>query len=91
MYFYKIEPIYKGSNSKYASESFSGLIVLSPLEEVNEDFLNFINYLEIGDIVNVKGRKCEDGKYHTSKEPEESNTWRYIKAEEIEVIGNVND
>ena len=29
--------------------------------------------------------------YHTSKEPEESNTWRYIKAEEIEVIGNVND
>ena len=91
VYFYKIEPIYKGSNSKYASESFSELIVLSPLEEVNEDFLNFINYLEIGDIVNVKGRKCEDGKYHTSKEPEESNTWRYIKAEEIEVIGNVND
>ena len=91
VYFYKIEPIYKGSNSKYASESFSGLIVLSPLEEVNEDFLNFINYLEIGDIVNVKGRKCEDGKYHTFKEPEENNMWRYIKAEEIEVIGNVND
>ena len=50
-----------------------------------------MDYLEIGDIVNVKGRKCEDGKYYTSKEPEESNTWRYIKAEEIEVIGNVND
>ena len=90
-YFYRIQPIYKGSNSKYASESFSGLIVLSPLEEVNKDFLNFMDYLEIGDIVNIKGKKCEDGKYYTSKEPEESDTWRYIKAEEIEVIGNVDD
>ena len=95
VYFYEIQPIYKGSNLKYAYESGDGLLVLSPLEEVNEDYSKFHDYLESGDIVNIKGRKVEDGKYYTSEEPigedRERYTWRYIKAEEIEVIGNVND
>ena len=98
VYFYRIQPIYKGSNSKYAkntSETGKGLVVLIPIEEINKDFANFIDYLERGDIVNIKGRKVEDGKYYTSKEfigeNKEDYIWKYIKAEEIEVIGNVND
>ena len=94
VYFYEIQPIYKGSNLKYAYESGDGLIVLSPLEEVNRNVLNFNNYLEMGDIVNIKGRKGQYGKYCMSEEfidkIEEYQKFNYIDAEEIEVIGNVN-
>ena len=94
VYFYRIQPIYKGSNLKYASEGYIGLAVLSPLEEVNRDYSNFHNYLEKGDIVSIKGRKVERGKYYTSKEYVGENKgvykFDYIEAEKIEVIGNVN-
>ena len=94
IYFYKIQPIYKGSNLTYASEGYYGLLVLSPLEEVNRNVLNFNNYLEMGDIVNIKGRKGQYGKYCMSEEfigkIEEYQKFNYIDAEEIEVIGNVN-
>ena len=94
VYFYRIEPIFKGSNLKYASEGYVGLAVLSPLEEVNRDYSNFHNYLEKGDVVSIKGRKVERGKYYTSKEYVGENEgvykFDYIEAEKIEVIGNVN-
>ena len=95
VYFYRIQPIYKGSNLKYASESCGGLMVLSPLKEVNRDILNFYDYLEEGDVVSIKGRKVENGEYYTSEryigENEEYCRWRYIEAEEIEFIGNIDE
>ena len=94
VYFYRIQLIYKGSNLKYASEGYVGLAVLSPLEEVNRYYSNFHNYLEKGDIVSIKGRKVERGKYYTYKEYVGENEgvykFDYIEAEKIEVIGNVN-
>ena len=95
VYFYRIQPIYKGSNLKYASESCGGLMVLSPLREVNRDILNFYDYLEEGDVVSIKGRKVQYGEYYSSKafvgKNEESYRWSYIEAEEIEFIGNVDE
>ena len=95
VYFYRIQPICKGSNLKYASESYGGLMVLSPLREVNRDILNFHDYLERGDIVNIKGRKVENGEYYTSKllvgKNEECYKWDYIEAEQIEFIGHVDE
>lgn len=95
VYFYRIQPIYKGSNLKYASGSSGGLMVLSPLREVNRDISNFYDYLEMGDIVSIKGRKVENGEYYTSKgfvgKNEESYRWSYIEAEEIEFIGNIDE
>ena len=95
VYFYRIQPIYKGSNLKYASESCGGLMVLSPLREVNRDILNFYDYLEEGDVVSIKGRKVQYGEYYSSKafvgKNEESYRLSYIEAEEIEFIGNVDE
>ena len=95
VYFYRIQPIYKGSNLKYTSESCGGLMVLSPLREVNRDILNFYDYLEEGDVVSIKGRKVQYGEYYSSKafvgKNEESYRWSYIEAEEIEFIGNVDE
>ena len=94
VYFYVIKPIYKGSNLKYTSEDDEGLMVLSPLEKVNTDYIDFCEYLEIGDVVNVKGRKVEREEYYTSNEyvgkNEEYYKYDYIKAEKIEFIENVD-
>ena len=99
IYFYKIQPIYKGSNLKHTVERYSGfskgLMVLSPFEEVNKDILKFHDYLKRGDVVNVKGRKVKCGEYYKSEEyigeNEENYKWNYIKAEEIEFIGNADE
>ena len=52
---------------------------MTTVSTLNSSFFDQIDLASLNrqeKIVNVKGRKCEDGKYYTSKEPEESNTWR---------------
>lgn len=93
IYFYRIQPIYKGYNVEYASSTSNGLLVLSPLEEVNRNIdYKFYDYLKEGDVVKVKGKMVKDGKYYTCEDNKGEEAFRmdYIQLEEVEIISNLD-
>lgn len=93
VYFYRIQPVYKGTTLKYTKSLSSGLIVLSPIYEVNNGSM-FSAYLDYGDVVSLKGYMVQSGKYYTSiqliGDEHKSSRWSYIQAEDIEIIENSN-
>lgn len=90
IFFYRIQPVYKGTTLEYTKNSTNGLLVLSPISDVNNMTIYHEDYLGSGDVVRLEGYYVKRGEYYTSENliggKSDSYKWNYIQMEEVEVL-----
>ena len=94
IFFYRIQPVYKGTTLEYTKKSSNGLLVLSPITDVNNMTIYHDDYLDEGDVVRVEGYYVKRGEYYTCEQiigdESDSCRWDYIQMKEVEVLEKVD-
>lgn len=90
IFFYRIQPIYKGETLEYTKNTYGGLLVLSPISDINNQTIYHEDYLGSGDVVRLEGYYVKCGEYYTCEQligdKSDSCKWNYIQMEEVEVL-----
>ena len=94
IFFYRIQPVYKGTTLEYTKKSSDGLLVLSPISDVNNMTIYHDDYLDMGDVVKIEGYYVKRGEYYTCEQligdKSDSCRWDYIQMKEVEVLEKVD-